>query len=227
MTYSQVFKYGNLVLPSALLFHYHELFDQADDYLVWQFFFLQNTTGQEALTPNQIASHLGKTVTEVNRIMSNLTTKGLLQYRTIELNGEIEAIFDATIALERLDEILEAQTQGKAQSAPAKGNVIKDLVETFQQELGRLLTPFEIEDLTKTVREDQTDPDVIKAALREAVFNGKPHWKYIQAILRNWRSEGINSLAQVEAKLQEREQNNPRNVTVSDDFLKAMDLWKD
>lgn len=227
MTYSQAFKYGNLVLPSALLVHYHELFDQADDYLVWQFFFLQNTTGQEALTPNQIASHLGKTVTEVNRIMSNLTTKGLLQYRTIELNGEIEAIFDATIALERLDEILEAQTQGKAQSAPVKGNVIKDLVETFQQELGRLLTPFEIEDLTKTVREDQTDPDVIKAALREAVFNGKPHWKYIQAILRNWRSEGINSLAQVEAKLQEREQNNPRNVTVSDDFLKAMDLWKD
>ena len=227
MTYSQAFKYCNLFLPSALLFHYHELFDQADDYLVWQFFFLQNTTGQEALTPNQIASHLGKTVTEVNRIMSNLTTKGLLQYRTIELNGEIEAIFDATIALERLDEILESQLQGKAQSAPAKGNVIKDLVETFQQELGRLLTPFEIEDLTKTVREDQTDPDVIKAALREAVFNGKPHWKYIQAILRNWRSEGINSLVQVEAKLQEREQANPRNVTVSDDFLQAMDLWKD
>ena len=227
MTYLAAYKNGNLVLPSALLFHYHELFDQADDYLVWQFFFLQNTTGQEALTPNQIASHLGKTVTEVNRIMSNLTTKGLLQYRTIELNGEIEAIFDATIALERLDEILEAQSQGKTQSAPAKGNVIKDLVETFQQELGRLLTPFEIEDLTKTVREDQTDPDVIKAALREAVFNGKPHWKYIQAILRNWRSEGINSLVQVEAKLQEREQANPRNVTVSDDFLKAMDLWKD
>ncbi len=37
----------------------------------------------------------------------------------IRLNGEIEAIFDATIALERLDEILEAQTQGRA-GAPAK-----------------------------------------------------------------------------------------------------------
>ena len=80
---------------------------------------------------------------------------------------------------------------------PSPEMCIRDRVETFQQELGRLLTPFEIEDLTKTVREDQTDPDVIKAALREAVFNGKPHWKYIQAILRNWRSEGINSLAPV------------------------------
>ena len=227
MTYSQAFKYGNLVLPSACFFIIMNCLTKQMTTWFGSFSSFKIRLVKRPLTPNQIASHLGKTVTEVNRIMSNLTTKGLLQYRTIELNGEIEAIFDATIALERLDEILEAQTQGKTQSAPAKGNVIKDLVETFQQELGRLLTPFEIEDLTKTVREDQTDPDVIKAALREAVFNGKPHWKYIQAILRNWRSEGINSLAQVEAKLQEREQANPRNVTVSDDFLKAMDLWKD
>ena len=79
MTYSQAFKYGNLVLPSALLFHYHELFDQADDYLVWQFFFLQNTTGQEALTPNQIASHLGKTVTEVTVSYTHLTLPTILR----------------------------------------------------------------------------------------------------------------------------------------------------
>ena len=224
MTYLDAFKSGNLVLPSDLLLHYNQLFSSSDDFLVWQFFYLQNTTALGELSPSQIAEKIGKQVFEVNQAISRLTEKGLLQYRTIELNGEIEVIFDATLALERLDQLFEKQEPN--QVAPAK-NDLKDLVETFQQELGRLLTPFEIEDLTKTVREDQTDPDVIKAALREAVFNGKPHWKYIQAILRNWRSEGINSLAQVEAKLQEREQANPRNVTVSDDFLKAMDLWKD
>ena len=224
MTYLDAFKSGNLVLPSALLLNYNQLFSSSDDFLVWQFFYLQNTTALGELSPSQIAEKIGKQVFEVNQAISRLTEKGLLQYRTIELNGEIEVIFDATLALERLDQLFEKQEPN--QVAPAK-NDLKDLVETFQQELGRLLTPFEIEDLTKTVREDQTDPDVIKAALREAVFNGKPHWKYIQAILRNWRSEGINSLAQVEAKLQEREQANPRNVTVSEDFLQAMDLWKD
>mgnify|MGYP003362638934 FL=1 len=104
---------------------------------------------------------------------------------------------------------------------------MKDLVDTFQQELGRLLTPFEIEDLTKTIQDDQTNPDLVKAALREAVFNGKANWKYIQAILRNWRREGITSLAQVEAKRAEREATSPQNITVSDDFLSAMNLWKD
>ena len=73
--------------------------------------------------------------------------------------------------LERLDDLLGAPTSSSDQLTPQ--NQLKDLVETFQQELGRLLTPFEIEDLTKTLKEDGTSADLIKEALREAVLNGK------------------------------------------------------
>ena len=224
MTYLDAFKSGNLVLPSDLLLHYSQLFSSSDDFLVWQFFYLQNTTALGELSPSQIAEKIGKNVTEVNQAISRLTEKGLLQYRTIELNGEIEVIFDATLALERLDQLFEKQAPNQVQSAP---NDLKSLVDTFQQELGRLLSPFEIEDLEKSLKEDGTSADLIKEALREAVLNGKPNWKYIQAILRNWRHEGIKSVAQVEAKRQERESTNPQNVQVSSDFKNAMDLWKD
>ena len=224
MTYLDAFKSGNLVLPSDLLLHYNQLFSSSDDFLVWQFFYLQNTTALGELSPSQIAEKIGKNVTEVNQAISRLTEKGLLQYRTIELNGEIEVIFDATLALERLDQLFEKQAPNQVQPAP---NDLKSLVDTFQQELGRLLSPFEIEDLEKSLKEDGTSADLIKEALREAVLNGKPNWKYIQAILRNWRHEGIRSVAQVEAKRQEREATNPQNVQVSSDFKNAMDLWKD
>ena len=224
MTYLDAFKSGNLVLPSDLLLNYNQLFSSSDDFLVWQFFYLQNTTALGELSPSQIAEKIGKQVTEVNQAISRLTEKGLLQYRTIELNGEIEVIFDATLALERLDQLFEKQAPNQVQSAP---NDLKSLVDTFQQELGRLLSPFEIEDLEKSLKEDGTSADLIKEALREAVLNGKPNWKYIQAILRNWRHEGIRSVAQVEAKRQEREATNPQNVQVSSDFKNAMDLWKD
>lgn len=224
MTYLDAFKSGNLVLPSDLLLNYNQLFSSSDDFLVWQFFYLQNTTALGELSPSQIAEKIGKQVFEVNQAISRLTEKGLLQYRTIELNGEIEVIFDATLALERLDQLFEKQEPN--QVAPAK-NDLKDLVETFQQELGRLLSPFEIEDLEKSLKEDGTSADLIKEALREAVLNGKPNWKYIQAILRNWRHEGIKSVVQVGAKRQEREATNPQNVQVSADFQNAMDLWKD
>ena len=224
MTYLSAYKTGNLVLPIELLFHFHEIFDNSDDFLVWQFFYLQNTTSLEEISPNRIAESIGKSVTEVNRSMSNLTEKGLLQYKTIVLNGEIEAVFDALPALERLDEIVESHS---TIAQPISQNSLKDLVETFQRELGRLLTPFEIEDLTKTIQDDKTSPELVTAALREAVFNGKANWKYIQAILRNWRREGITTVSQVEAKREERETTNPQNITVSDDFLNAMDLWRD
>lgn len=224
MTYLSAYKTGNLVLPTELFFYFHEIFDNSDDFLVWQFFYLQNTTSLEEISPVQIAESIGKSVAEVNRSMSNLTEKGLLQYKTIALNGEIEAVFDALPALERLDEIVESRS---SVAQTVSQNVLKDLVETFQQELGRLLTPFEIEDLTKTIQDDKTSPELVTAALREAVFNGKANWRYIQAILRNWRREGITTVAQVEAKREEREAANPQNITVSDDFLKAMDLWRD
>jgi len=225
MTYFDAFKSGNLVLPSALLLHFKELFPSSEDFLVWQFFYLQNTTALGDVSPSQIAEIIGKEVADVNQSISNLTENGLLQYRTIELNGEIELIFDASLAFERLDSLLDSQTP--ATTAPNPQNQLKDLVETFQQELGRLLTPFEIEDLSKTVNEDGVKADLIKEALREAVFNGKPNWKYIQAILRNWRHEGIQSVAQVEAKRAEREANNPKQVQASADFLDAMNLWQD
>ena len=224
MTYLDAFKSGNLVLPSDLLLNYNQLFSSSDDFLIWQFFYLQNTTALGELSPSQIAEKIGKEVTEVNQAISRLTDKGLLQYRTIELNGEIEVIFDATLALERLDQLFEKQVPNQVKPAQ---NDLKSLVDTFQQELGRLLSPFEIEDLEKSLKEDGTSADLIKEALREAVLNGKPNWKYIQAILRNWRHEGIKSVAQVEAKRQEREATNPQNVQVSSDFKNAMDLWKD
>ena len=179
----------------------------------------------EELSPSQIAETIGKELAEVNQAISNLTEKGLLQYRTIELNGEIELIFDASPALERLDELLGVGKSKVEQLTPQ--NQLKDLVETFEQELGRLLTPFEIEDLTKTVKEDGTNTDVVKEALREAILNGKANWKYIQAILRNWRHEGIRSVAQVEAKRAERVASQPQQTPVSEDFLDAMNLWKD
>ena len=224
MSYLENFKSGNLVLPSALLFHYKDIFNRADDFLIWQFIYLQNTTKMDDLAPSQIASALNKTVAEVNRSISDLTAQGLLDMKTIELGSEIEVVFDASPVLALLDKLVSEPKQ-----VPEKQDVnpVKELVEEFERELGRMLSPFELEDLQKTIREDKTDPDLVRAALREAVFNGKTNWNYINAILRNWRREGITTMRQVEERRKEYENSKVGKVNVSDDFLAAMDLWSD
>lgn len=225
MTFLENYQSGNLVLPTALLFHYKDIFKSSDEFLVWQFFYLQNTTRLDDLAPSQIATAMDKTVAEVNRLISNLTAQGLLDMKTIELGGEIEVIFDASPVLAKLDALFEEDSDTLA---PAEeGNSLKDLVEDFERELGRMLSPFELEDLQKTLKDDKAEPDLVRAALREAVFNGKTNWSYINAILRNWRREGITTLRQVEERRQEREEAKSPKVSVSDDFLSAMNLWSD
>ncbi|MDG3131761.1 DnaD domain-containing protein [Streptococcus suis] len=224
MNYSQQFREGHLILPAAILFHLQELFPAIDDFLIWQFFFYQNSSNLESLAPSEIAQATGKTVAQVNQAIENLQEAGLLEFKTISIAGEIEMIFDAFPALERLDELLVSKQQ--PEQIPLV-NDLKTLVGDFERELGRLLSPFEIEDLQKTIEEDKVSVEVVRAALKEAVFNNKTNWKYIQAILRNWRREGITTLAQVEAKHAERDIQIPKNVTVSSDFLEAMDLWKE
>lgn len=225
MSFLENYKSGNLVLPSALLFHFNDIFSDTNDYLVWQFYFLQNTTKMDDLAPSQIANAIGKTVAEVNKSISNLTNQELLNMKTIKIADEIEILFDASPALEKLDQLLSVQETGE--QTKNNPNQFKLIVDDFERELGRFLSPFELEDLEKSVNEDQTDPALIREALKEAVFNGKTNWKYIQAILRNWRKEGITNLHQVEEKKRARDDINGSNVVVPEDFLSAMNLWSD
>lgn len=226
MTYLEQYQLGQLTLPSALFFHFKSIFKTADDFLVWQFFYLQNTTNLSDLTPSRIATSLDKTVADINRSISNLTSQGLLDVKTIELNHEIEIIFDTSPVFAKLDKLFEEDNQVIIDNKTSDSNRLKDLVGDFERELGRLLSPFELEDLQKTLQEDQTDPDIVRAALREAVFNGKTSWNYINAILRNWRREGLTTLRQIEERKQAREDNQMKDLAISDDFKNAMNLWE-
>lgn len=226
MTYLEQYQSGQLTLPSALFFHFKSIFKTADDFLVWQFFYLQNTTNLSDLTPSRIATSLNKTVADINRSISNLTSQGLLDVKTIELNHEIEIIFDTSPVFAKLDKLFEEDNQVIIDNKTSDSNRLKDLVGDFERELGRLLSPFELEDLQKTLQEDQTDPDIVRAALREAVFNGKTSWNYINAILRNWRREGLTTLRQIEERKQAREDNQMKDLAISDDFKNAMNLWE-
>lgn len=217
MTYLEQYQSGQLTLPSALFFHFKSIFKTADDFLVWQFFYLQNTTNLSDLTPSRIATSLDKTVADINRSISNLTSQGLLDVKTIELNHEIEIIFDTSPVFAKLDKLFEEDNQVIIDNKTSDSNRLKDLVGDFERELGRLLSPFELEDLQKTLQEDQTDPDIVRAALREAVFNGKTSWNYINAILRNWRREGLTTLRQIEERKQAREDNQMKDLVISDD----------
>lgn len=230
MTIVDYYQSGNLVLPSRLLFHYKDIFSSADDFLVWQFCYLQSTTRVKEILPSQMAESLGRSVDDINRSLSRLVSQDLLAIKTIELAGEIDTIFDPMPALEKLDQVLQPSQESSNLNQPGPVLVhqgLKDLVQDFEREFGRPLSPFELEDLQKTLKEDRMEPALVREALKEAVFNRKVGWNYIQAILRNWRQKGLLTRQQYDQSRQEREAKAQQPQAMDDDLRLAMGIFSD
>ena len=83
-------------------------------------------------------------------------------------------------------------------------------------EFGRYPTPFEIEDL-KAFLQDHSK-EVIKLAIKECVGNGKPYFKYLESILRDWKQKGLTTVELVENRQKPKRSNRRTGrLTLDDD----------
>ena len=83
-------------------------------------------------------------------------------------------------------------------------------------EFGRYPTPFEIEDL-KSFLQDHSK-EVIKLAIKECVGNGKPYFKYLDSILRDWKQKGLTTVELVENRQKPKRSNRKSGrLTLDDD----------
>ena len=90
--------------------------------------------------------------------------------------------------------------QSKEQQQHTTANKLDEakIFQLFEQELGRLLSPMEIETIGMWMDLDQHSPEIIKAALKEAVLADKVNLRYIDRILIEWKKRNIKTLAQIE-----------------------------
>ena len=81
------------------------------------------------------------------------------------------------------------------EDAPAENDlgIVHDWI---YSEFGRQPTPFEIEDLNYFLQDHSKE--VIKLAIKECVGNGKPYFKYLESILRDWKQKGLTTVELVE-----------------------------
>ena len=84
-------------------------------------------------------------------------------------------------------------------------------------EFGRQPTPFEIEDLNYFLQDHSKE--VIKLAIKECVGNGKPYFKYLESILRDWKQKGLTTVELVENRQKPKRSfgNQDRPLRLSDD----------
>lgn len=71
----------------------------------------------------------------------------------------------------------------------------KKIYELFEQNLGRLLSPIEIEKIQEWDKDFEYN--VIEYALKKSILSNKKNLNYVGAILRNWKTQGYNTLEEI------------------------------
>lgn len=73
----------------------------------------------------------------------------------------------------------------------------------FETEFARTLSPTEIDLIIQWQKE--YDTSIIKLALNEAVKHSAKNFKYVEAILKNWKSNGVRSIIEAQEYMAKRE----------------------
>ncbi|WP_392461766.1 DnaD domain-containing protein [Streptococcus parasuis] len=82
-------------------------------------------------------------------------------------------------------------------------NSLVIISEIYQSKIG-VIDGDQFQQLTEYVTLDGMEIDVVIRAITEAADNGKRNFKYILAILRNWKRNGIKTIVQVEERERQR-----------------------
>lgn len=72
----------------------------------------------------------------------------------------------------------------------------KNIFTVFEKEFARPLSPMECETISSWIDQDNYVEELILTALKEAVFAGKLHFRYIDRILLEWSRNRIHTVEQ-------------------------------
>lgn len=72
----------------------------------------------------------------------------------------------------------------------------KNIFTVFEKEFARPLSPMECETISSWIDQDNYVEELILTALKEAVFAGKLHFRYIDRILLEWSRNRIHTVGQ-------------------------------
>lgn len=188
---------GTISIPSFLLTHYATMgLDEKEMMLLLQLqHFIDGGNGFPA--PSQLAERMTLKDTECLFMVQHLIQRGFVKI----VEEEDRSIGNERYSLEPLySKLIESfLLSRKEQETAERAAGEESLYTVFEQEFGRPLSPFECESLAMW-QDDEHDPELIKAALRESVISGKINFRYIDRILFEWKKNGIRTAEQAKAQ---------------------------
>ena len=203
----QYIQAGQTNINNDLLLHYQDIGMDNDDLALYLQVMRIQAQGNQA-TPKILAQVLHITETVVIARLKSLIARDLMVISTATKQVET---YDFLPMIEKL-------VQGqKISTTPVMSDgksTRREIFQTIESEIGRPLTPMEMQTIGQWFDQDHFEPDLMLLAIQEAVANNARSLRYIETILINWQRDQIKTPAQAQIAKQKR-----RGVTYTYDNL--------
>lgn len=123
-------------------------------------------------------------------------------------DGKEDAFWDFTPLINKLSAFNEQEATEQANANT--GNQRKETFNKIEAEVGRPLSPMEMQIVNDWIDRDHYKAAIIDLALRQAVMNNALSLQYMDRILRNWSRQGLKSAHDIrehERQFEERKSN--------------------
>lgn len=205
-----IFKNGNIVIPLYLLKNYKELKIELDEFVFLMY--LYNLGDKFLFDPNKFSNDLGIDIKDVMNYTSVLTDKKLIRVEV--LKNEKDVMEDVVI----LDDFFQKLALLTIDNVNSEDNSDSNVYGLIEKEFGRTLSSIEYE-IIKAWLNDNISEELIKEALKEAVFNGVSNLRYIDKILYEWNKKGIKSVSDVENMRKKRNKKDTDDIEIDTEIF--------
>ncbi len=201
-----VMKEGTVAVPVLLLKYYPKLkLSETEAMLLIHLIAFTDKEHKDFPTIEEIQSRMSANPETVIQSLQKLIKEGFISID--EETDPISGIHYERYNLQHLFEkiaasCVEEMNLPEKAKAGKPGKEGKDIFTVFENEFARPLTPMECETIAKWLDQDGYAEDLILAALKEAVFAGRVHFRYIDRILLEWSRNRVFTLDQAKAYAQ-------------------------
>ena len=200
-----IFKDRNIVIPIYLLKHYKDLKLSLEEFVLLMYFY--NLGDSYLFNPNKFCDELNINLAELMGLVDSLTDKGFIK---VDVKKNDKGIMEEILLLDgfysKVSLIMREDINNKQEENINNSNIY----ELIEKEFGRTLSPIEAEIISAWLDNNMSE-ELIKEALKEAVFNGVSSLRYIDKILYEWGKKGIKTVKDVEDNRKKRNDNKDKN----------------
>lgn len=186
----ELYKCGNMTIPLYILKNREKLKLELDEFIFLMY--LYNKGNNIIFNPGEIGSDIGISLEKVMIYISNLTEKKYIRVKSVKNDKDI---IEDKICLDDFYQRLSLMMVGDA--VKSNDEIDSSIFSFIEKEFGRTLSPVEVE-IIKSWLENGYTEELVKEAVKEAVFSGVSNLRYIDKILYEWQKKGIKNRQGVE-----------------------------